>query len=419
MNRLTKLLAFSGAAGVLALIGGLAVSGKLPLIKKPTPDAAKAAPAPATDSELAAAVSVAVVAMESFSEILQVTGTLVPRDEILVGPEVEGLRIVEVLADEGDTVKKGQILARLVSDTLDAQVAQNDASQAKAAAAIAQARSNVISAEAKQVEAKNAYDRGKPLRQSGYLSEALMDQRESAFKTAVASVAVAKDALKSTEADKAQVEAQRREINFKRSRTDVPAPADGVISRRLARVGGFASGAGDAMFRIIAKGEIEMEAEVPETRVTRIREGQIVTMDIDGIKDLTGKVRLVSPEVDKASRLGRIRVLLSNNPGLRIGAFARGAILVETSRGLAVPASAIQYSASGASVQVVKDGKVEVRAIKLGLSSGGRTEVRDGLAERDLVVAKAGTFLRNGDAVRPIMQGAAVIVPAATAGVKQ
>ncbi len=413
MSRLTKLLAFGAAAGVMSLVGGLAVSGKLPFIKKPGIDTARAAPVAPSDAQFAASVSVEAVVTQSFSEVLHVTGTLVPRNEILVGPEVEGLRIIEVLADEGDKVKKGQILARLVSDTLDAQVAQNEAGLAKASAAIAQAQSNVISAEAKLVEAKNAYERGKPLRQSGYLSEALLDQRESAFKTAQAQVAVSKDALRLSEADKAQVEAQRREINFKRSRTDVPSPADGVISRRIARVGGFASGSGDAMFRIIAKGEIEMEAEVPETRVTRIREGQRVDMDIDGLAGLTGKVRLVSPEIDKATRLGRIRILLGENPGLRIGSFARGAIIVETSSGLAIPASAIQYVANGATVQVVKDGKVEVRTVKLGLTSGGRTEVRDGLLEREFVVAKAGTFLRQGDAVRPIMQGAAA--PATTA----
>jgi HlyD family secretion protein len=418
MSRLTKILAFAAAVGAMALVGGLAVSGKLPFIKKPI-DTAKAAPAASNDTMLAAAVSVETVTIENFAEILSVTGTLVARDEILVGPEVEGLRIVEVLADEGDKVKKGQILARLVSDTLDAQVAQNDAGLAKAAAAIAQAKGNVIVSEAKLVETKNAYERGKPLRQSGYLSEALMDQRESAFKSAQAQVAVSKDAMKLSEAEKAQVEAQRREINFKRSRTDIPSPADGVISRRLARVGGFASGAGDAMFRIIAKGEIEMEADVPETRLTRLREGQRVKMDIEGIADLTGKVRLVSPEVDKASRLGRIRILLGENPGLRIGSFARGSITVETSRGLAVPASAILYTSTGATVQVVKDGRVEVRPVKLGLSSGGRTEVREGLSERDLVVAKSGTFLRDGDAVRPIMPSTTAAVDAAKAAAPQ
>ncbi len=150
----------------------------MPVLKKPT--AQRPEDKPVDDrAQLAAAVSVIKVAPRDFTATLLVTGTLVPRDEILVGPEVEGLRIVEVLADEGDRVKKGQILARLVSDTLDAQVAQNDAALAKATAAIAQAKSNIVSAEARMVEARNTFERGKPLRQSGYVSEAVQDQREA------------------------------------------------------------------------------------------------------------------------------------------------------------------------------------------------------------------------------------------------
>jgi HlyD family secretion protein len=406
MSQIKKLALFVGAIGVMGGIGALAVSGKLPLIKKPGAPAAGVAKETApSDQAFAAAVSVTAAVREKFTETLQVTGTLVAREEILVGPEIEGLRIVEVLADEGDRVKKGQILARLVSDTLDAQVSQNDATLAKAAASIAQAKSNVISAEARAVEAKNAYERGKPLRQSGYLSEALLDQREAAFKTATAAVAAARDGMKAAEADKAQVEAQRKELNWRRGRTDVPAPADGIISRRVARVGGFAAGAGDAMFRIISQGEIELEAEIPELRLARLKKDQPVTITLDGDAKLSGRVRLVSPEVDKATRLGRIRILVESNPALRIGAFARGQIDVEQSNGLGVPSSAIQYLATGPVVQVVKDGRVAQRAVKLGLVAAGRTEIRSGIEEQDFVVVRAGTFLRDGDAVRPIMAG--------------
>ena len=402
MSRLVKIALTSTLLGAGAIAAGLAATGKLPILKKPN-DAASSAAAQVPAS-LAAAVSVDIVGVEAFAETLLVTGTLVPREEILVGPEIEGLRIVEVLADEGDRVKKGQILARLVTETLDAQVAQNDAGQAKASAAIAQAKSNIISAEAKLIETRNNYDRGKPLRGSGYISEAVQDQRESAFKSAQAAVAASQDALKVAEAEKARVQAQRRELDWRRSRTSVPAPSDGIISRRVARVGGMAAGAGDAMFRIIANGEIEMEAEVPETRLAKLREGQPVAMAIPGAPGLIGKVRLVSPEVDQASRLGRIRVLIGDNAGLRIGVFARGSITLETSRGLGVPSAAIQYTDRGPTVQLVKEGRVEVRPIKVGLTSGGRTEIKSGLMDRDMVVAKAGTFLRDGDAVRPILQ---------------
>ncbi|MGP2435598.1 HlyD family efflux transporter periplasmic adaptor subunit, partial [Listeria monocytogenes] len=75
------------------------------------------------------------------------------------------------------------------------------------------------------------------------------------------------------EAEKAQVEAQRREIEWRRGRSAVVAPADGIISRRIARIGGFAVGSGDAMFRIVAKGEVELDAEVTETRIAAVKTG--------------------------------------------------------------------------------------------------------------------------------------------------
>lgn len=404
MRRASKILAWCAVLGGLGLAAALAHSGKVPLLKKPAATEPSVQTAASNAAQFAAAVSAEPAVQETFAETLLVTGTLVAREEILVGPEIEGLRVVEVLADEGDRVKKGQVLARLVSDTLDAQVAQNDASQAKATAAIAQAKSNLASAEARLVEARNAYDRGKPLRGSGVISEAVQDQRESAFKSAQAALAASQDSIKLAEADQAQVLAQRRELDWRRSRTAIMAPSDGIISRRVARVGGYGTGAGESMFRIIANGQIEMEAEIPETRITKVRPGQSVDMDIAGIPGLKGKVRLVSPEIDKTSRLGRIRVLVDDNAGLRIGAFARGTITLETSSGLGIPASAIQYGDGGPTVQLIKSGKVEVKPIVIGLSSGARTEIRSGLQEGDLVVAKAGTFLREGDAVRPVLR---------------
>ena len=121
-------------------------------------------------------MTVARVAPADFAETVLATGSLVAREEILVGPEVEGLRITEVLADEGMRVKKGDVLARLVADTLDAQLAQNDAGLARAAAAIAQARSAIVQAEARLVESRNAFERAKPLRTAGHMAESAYDQ---------------------------------------------------------------------------------------------------------------------------------------------------------------------------------------------------------------------------------------------------
>jgi len=352
---------------------------------------------------LAAPVTVVRVAPADFTETVLATGSLVPREEILVGPEVEGLRITQVLADEGQRVKKGDVLARLVADALDAQIAQSDAALARSAAAIAQARSAIVQAEARVTESRNAFERAKPLRAAGHMAESAYDSREQGARTAAAQLAAAADGLKVAEAERAQTEAQRRELNWRRGRTEVVAPADGIVSRRIARVGGFAAGAAEPMFRIVAAGEVELDAEVIETRLSVVRIGQPARVDVAGLGRIAGTVRLVSPEIDKATRLGRVRIFLGDNPDLRVGAFARGAIETASGRGLALPSSAVLYGPEGASVLVVRNNHVETRIIKIGLAAGALVEVRQGLDEGDLVVARSGTFLRDGDAVRPIM----------------
>jgi RND family efflux transporter MFP subunit len=234
------------------------------------------------------------------------------------------------------------------------------------------------------------------------MAESAFDQREQAARTAQAQLVAAEDGLKAAEAEKAQIEAQRREVTWRRGRTEVVAPADGIISRRMARIGGYAAGAAEPMFRIVAKGEVELDAEVTETRMAALKIGQSARVEITGLGEIAGTVRLVSPEVDKSTRLGRVRIFLGDNPALRVGAFARGSIETASGRGLAVPASAILYGPEGASVQVVRANRVETRKVKTGLVAGALTEVREGLSEGDVVVARSGTFLRDGDAVRPV-----------------
>jgi len=391
--------------GVLALafvLISLTLVGKsLPRSTDSSPSVAKA-PLPDESLVLAAAVTVARVAPADFVETVLATGSLVAREEILVGPEVEGLRITEVLADEGLRVKKGEVLARLVADTLDAQLAQNDAGLARATAAIAQARSTIVQAEARVVESRNAFERAKPLRDAGHMAESAYDTREQAARTSQAQLVAARDGLIAAEAERAQIEAQRRELTWRRGRTEVVAPADGIISRRMARIGGYAAGAAEPMFRIVAKGEVELDAEVTETRINAVAIGQRARVEVAGLGEIAGTVRLVSPEVDKGTRLGRVRIFLGDNPGLRVGAFARGNIETAAGHGLAVPASAVLYGPEGASVQLVRANRVETRRIKPGLAAGALVEVREGLAEGDLVVARSGTFLRDGDAVRPV-----------------
>ncbi len=399
MKRNVILAAFA----LMAVVGLLYATGLVKFDGARAPAGLKAENrVPNTKEAPVPSVTVTKVGTANFNETVVVTGTLVAREEILVAPEVEGLRVLELLADEGDRVTKGQTLARLVSESLDAQMAQSDANLARNQAAIAQARSSIVQAEARVVEARNAFERAKPLKDSGYLSGSTFDQRESAARTAAAQLTSSKDGLTLAEAERAQIMAQRRELTWRLNNTEVKAPADGIVSRRNARVGGIAAGAADAMFRIVARAEIELDAEVPEAQIAKLKEGQAAKVSVAGTDNAPGRIRMISPEIDKTTRLGRVRVFLGDNRQLRVGAFGRGVLETSQSRGLAVPVSAVVYNADTMTVQVVVNDQVETRTVKTGLSADGLVEVRDGLKENDIVVTRAGTFLRNGDVVRPV-----------------
>lgn len=369
------------------------------------PALAQGTPPPA--QSLAPAVTVAAAAERELVERVPVSGTLVPREEILVSPEIEGLRIVEVRVEEGDTVKAGQVLAVLNRDILETTLAQNTATIAKADAAIAQARSQIMQAQAAETEARQALERTESLIRSGNTTQALLEARVATARAAEGRLAAARDALLIAQADKAAAEAQRQEIQVRLARAEIKAPAGGVISRKNARVGAAATAAGDPLFRIIRDGEIELEGEVTEVQLPRIREGAAAQIQADGDRTVEGRVRNVFPEVDRATRLGRVRISLPRDPALRIGSFARGSVEVARRTGVAVPVNAVLYGAQGASIQVVVGDRVEARRVRTGLSADGLIEIREGLKAGEPVVARAGSFLRHGDPVRPVVAEAA------------
>ena len=389
---------------VLAGLGGAAYETGIvnAMMEKREAAAAKRAAPPEIPVPV---VSVVRAEVSDFVASVLVTGSLVARDEIMVAPEIDGLRVMELKADEGDSVKKGDVLAVLVFEQLDAQIAQNEAALARSNATIAQTTSQIVEAEARLAEAKSSLERARPLVQNKYLSESVFDQRDAAAKMAAAQVVTARGVLKSAEAEKAQVEAQRRELDWRRSNTEVRAPADGIISRRNVRIGSIANGGslsgGEPLFRMVARGEIELDAELSETRMAHVTVGQKAKVQVAGAGEVEGTVRLISPEVDKATRLGKVRVFLGSRSDLRVGAFARGIIETGRAHNIAVPQSAILYDEEGhASVQIVEAGIIVKRRIETGLTAGNQVEIKSGIAEGDLVVAKAGTFLREGDAVR-------------------
>ncbi|MGL4635778.1 MAG: efflux RND transporter periplasmic adaptor subunit [Beijerinckiaceae bacterium] len=362
-----------------------------------------AAEASKTTEAKAPSVTVSEIARAMMIDSVIVTGTLMPREEILVAAQIEGYAIQDILVEEGDKVKAGQVLARLSRETIDASLAQNKAQIARADASIASARTAITEAEAARVQAQSSFQRTQTLRSEGIASAETFDLRQASARQTTARLAGAQEQLRLAEADKALAEAQRGEMMIRSDRTEIKAPADGIVSRRSARIGAIAAGAGEPLFRLIKDGAIELEADLSETTLARIQQGQKATVRPAGYTtDLTATVRLISAEITKTSRLGRVRLALDKPEGLIIGSFARGTIEIARRDAVVAPLSSVLFTDDGARVQVVKDGAVVTRPIVAGIRAGGRIEAKSGLEPGDVVVTISGTFLRNGDRVTPV-----------------
>jgi HlyD family secretion protein len=329
------------------------------------------------------AVSVMRPANRKFIETLRVNGSLVAREEVLVAPQIESQRITELHVEAGDRVRHGQLLARLATENLDTLVAQIDATIQRTEAGMGRAKSSIIRAEAQLKEAAAALKRAKPLSRSGYLADSVLDQRQANATAAGATLAIARGDLNLVASEKAEAEAKRREILWRRSRAEIRSPVAGLILSRSAKIGAIATAIGEPMFRIAKAGEIELEGEVTSEQLHRIVPGQTVKIELAGRPSVSATVRMVNPRVDLETRLGHVRIFIGQATGLRIGTYATGIIETATAQGLAVPASSIMRDANGPYVQIVRKNKVRVRRLTTGLISAGYVQVRTGLSKDD------------------------------------
>jgi HlyD family secretion protein len=261
------------------------------------------------DAPKGAAVTVLKAAKSCFSNLVEVTGLVLAREETAVRPERQGLKVAEVLVDAGDTVTAGQSLARL-----------------------------------------NLPDGGG---------------------TAL-----------------------------------VQAPIAGLISSSTAVVGAMASGKGEALFSIISRSEFDLVGLVPTQDVAKLAVNQPASIRIPGAGEVDGRVRRIAPTIQPDSQLGQVFIAITTNRRLLVNSSGRALIKTGQSCGVAVPLTAVLYGTGGTVVQVVRRSRVETKRVEVGLMDGGRVEIREGLIEGDIVVARAGSLLREGDPVRPVTAAA-------------
>ena len=330
--------------------------------------AAKPAAAPVASMT----VSVVSPSQADFARVIAATGTVNARDELLVGSDASGVRLLEVLTDVGSVVHKGQLLARGDDTQLQAQLAAQVATVKQMRAEAAQADANL--------------ERAEKLKDSGVYSFEALQTRRTAAATAAAKVELAL--------------AQQRELEVKIAHTRVVAPASGVISKKSATVGAVVS-AGSELFRLIKDGELEWRAELPSHSLMRVTPGAIVRIDLGESKTLDARVRLVAPTIDAATRNGQVYVSLPKGVALKPGGHARGEILMSSAQALALPETAVMARDGYPFVYTVGDDRVaRLTKIETGSRQGGMVEVSNGLGAESRVVATGAGFVKDGDLVR-------------------
>ena len=331
---------------------------------------------------------------------LTVTGSFAAGELVLVTPQVEGLAITDILAEEGDIVKKGQVLAKLDGASTEIKILQTKANMAKNDTSIKQAQNQIAQAKINDDRAEADLNRTKKLRSTGVATVEQFDQRQAAADLTNAQLQAGTLSLDSAKADRLGLDATMKDLQLQKSRTEIKAPVDGFISRRTAQVGGIASASKDAMFNIVQESTLKLLAEVAESDLPKVQIGQKATIVVNGIaKPVQGEVKLIGREVNETTRIGIAHIKVLEDTKIPIGSFGRATISLAASDGVVLPLTAVTFGEDGPTVQVVENNKVKVRKVITGLVSTTEIEITDGLKEGESVVARAGTFVRDGDTV--------------------
>jgi HlyD family secretion protein len=350
------------------------------------------------------AITVSDVVSRRMVDRVIASGLIAAVEEVQVAPLVEGQPLEALLADVGDTVTEGQVLAVLSRTSLDLQRTEALASLAAARAGIAQAEAQLVEAEAARAEALRVADRTARLNEQGTAPQAQLDTANANAVSATARVTVATEGRASARAQLELAEARLENIDLQLSRTEVRAPVAGKITARNARLGAIATAAGLPMFVMVRDGQLELRADIAEIDLLRLAPGQTARLSGIGMAEpLTGAIHLVEPSIDPVTRLGRARIAIDDEASLRSGMFVEAEIMVAEREALAVPLTAIGSTSGGPVVLRVKDGLVEQVAVRTGIRDGAHVEIIDGLDAGDQVVTRAGAFVRPGDRINPVL----------------
>lgn len=359
---------------------------------------------PAASEQSFPAIRVVTARQRMLTDRVIVTGTIQAVEEVYVQPEVDGLQIGKLNADVGDTVQAGQTLATLKQDTLILQKSQLQANRAKTVAVGAQLQAQLAEAQANEQEAQRQAERAENLVKSAAVPVSQAEQLRSEATAATARVNAARQGILANQADVKVLDAQIGDIDLKLARSDVKTPVAGVISARNARIGANAMiGGGSPLFTVIRDNAIELKADVAEGDLLKLKRGQVVHVSVAGTStEVDGKVRMIDPVVDAQTRLGTVKITINDPDMARIGMYASAEIVISERNVLSLPLTAVTAEKDGMYVRRIDKDHVQMRKVETGVQDGDYIEIAKGLALHDVVVEKAGAYVRDGDRITPV-----------------
>jgi len=322
-------------------------------------------------------VTVVTPARRSIDREVVASGSVEAWQEMSLGVELSGVRVSQVLVEVGAEVKAGQPLVLLDRRTLEVQARQAEASLAQARAGLEVARAAAI--------------RGDSLLAQKLISTSNYDDLRAALIKGEAQLASAE----------AELESARLRLGFATLR----APDSGVISSRSVQPGQIAQ-VGTEMLRLIRRGRLEWRAEVAEGDLVRIAPGATVRVTGPGGEVVEGRIRAVSPGLDRKTRTALVYADLPQPGALRAGMFAEGRVRTGDAEATVLPRQSIVFRDGFPYVFVLgKDSKVAQRRIEVGSAQGDVIEIRSGLAGTEQVVVRGAGFLGDGDLVKVVQGG--------------
>ncbi len=341
------------------------------------------------------------------------TGKVEPITKVEIKSKASGI-VKKLYVDAGDRVKKGQLLAELDKEEIEARVAQakaqTEASEASLKGTQADLERAKVDAEGPDLPMlKRAYDRAQGMAKEGVVSQSALDDAQKNYEMSFNKQNVAKAQLQvlrakigQAQAQVAQDHANLKQLEEQLGYTTITSPIDGIILSRDVEVGDAVSSIlvlGSTATLIMTEGDISevyVKGKVDESDIGKVYMGQPARIKVESFKDKTfnGKVTKISPMGVEKDNVTTFEVRVSiNNPGgeLKAAMTANAEIILEEHKGvLQIPEGAILYDKDKkASVEVPdpkgKEGKNKV-AVNIGISNGAKTELLGGLKEGDQVV---------------------------------